>query len=164
MIILDPHLVNGLVEAQGCFNVEINTIKKNKKVEIVITPSFFILQGNIAREIMKALPAFFKQDQTRIRKPSKASPLLRYETKRVDDLLENVCSHFDQYPLLSEKRQDYLFFKQVLKILQKEKKLTKNRLLEILDIIYQMNLSSANDKSSKTEAKEYWLEIIEANY
>jgi hypothetical protein len=162
---LSPDFVNGLVEAQGCFNVKIKAIsKKNNITEIEIVPSFFILQGNIARKLILALPGFFNQEINRVRKESKANTLLRYETKNVDDLLTNICPHFDKFPLLSEKSQDYCLFKEVLEILQKERKLSKESLLLIINNVYKMNLSSLNDKSSKKEAMEHWLKVIVKNY
>lgn len=109
------------------------------------------------------IPSLFKQDKTCIRKPSTSS-YLRYETKGVDELCDKIRPHFNQYPLVSEKQNDFICFERVLDILRKEKKLTKKSLLEIIDLAYQMNLSSANDKSFKKEAKEHWLKIIEDNY
>ena len=161
----NPLFIKGLVEAQGCFNVEIKAIsKKNQPTKVMIIPSFFILQGNIAREIIFEIPRFFNQKRFRVRKESQINTTLRYETKNVDDLLNHICPHFEMYTLLWEKNNDFCLFKEVLEFLQKERQPSKESLLLIVELVYQMNLSSANDKSSKKEPIEHWFEIIENNY
>ena len=126
-----------------------------------MTLIFSITQGGIDREIMFRIPIFFNQDRRYVRKESQTSPFVVYETQKVDELLTNVCSHFDKHPVLSNKQNDFVNFKRVLLIMKRDKDLQNDSLREIINLVYVMNLTSANDGSPKKKPKEYWLEIID---
>jgi len=38
---------------------------------------------------------------------------LKYEVRSLDDLIRNIIPHFEKYPLVSEKQNDFEFFKKV---------------------------------------------------
>lgn len=54
--------------------------------------------------------------------------------------LKVVISHFDKYCLISQKRADYVLFKQVLDLIKNKKHLTLEGFREILSIKTSMNL------------------------
>ena len=54
-------------------------------------------------------------------------------------LAQYVIPHFDKYPLLTQKRADYLLFKQVVDLILRKEHLTSKGLLEILSIKASLN-------------------------
>ena len=59
--------------------------------------------------------------------------------KSLKDLAQYVIPHFDKYPLLTQKRADYLLFKQVVDLILRKEHLTSKGLLEILSIKASLN-------------------------
>jgi hypothetical protein len=54
--------------------------------------------------------------------------------------LSVIVSHFDNYPLISQKRADYELFKQALYLMKNKKHLTAEGFKEILSLRASMNL------------------------
>lgn len=47
-----------------------------------------------------------------------------FSAKSVKDLLEILIHHFDKYPLLTQKRIDFLLFKQIVIMMNNKEHLT----------------------------------------
>lgn len=63
-----------------------------------------------------------------------------FSVRSLVDITSKIIPHFDSYPLMTQKRADYLLFKTViLKMLQKEH-LTKEGVEAIVNIRATMNL------------------------
>lgn len=54
--------------------------------------------------------------------------------------LENLISHFNSFPLLSQKAADFILFKSVLDLINLKAHLNKEGLLKIVNIKASMNL------------------------
>ena len=54
--------------------------------------------------------------------------------------LDAVINHFDQYPLITQKRADYLQLKEVLFLIKQKKHLTLEGLCKIVALKASMNL------------------------
>ena len=51
-----------------------------------------------------------------------------------------LTDHFDKYPLVTQKRADYLLWKEVIKMMQRKEHISKEGLLAILSLRASMNL------------------------
>jgi len=60
------------------------------------------------------------------------SKVVFFRIKSVKDLAQYVLPHFDKYPLLTQKRADYLLFKQVIDLMLRKEHLTSKGLLDIV--------------------------------
>lgn len=56
-----------------------------------------------------------------------------YEVQSLDDILNYVLPHFDQYPLVSNKLGDYILFREIVLIMQDKGHLTESGLQEIMN-------------------------------
>ena len=65
-----------------------------------------------------------------------------------------LISHFDKYPLITEKLSDYLLFKMIFNIIDKKEHLTMEGLLNIVSIKASMN------KGLSSQLKEAFPNII----
>lgn len=63
-----------------------------------------------------------------------------YSVNSLTDLLEKIIPHFDKYPLISQKRADFILFKSVLKIMESKGHLNQEGLEKILAIKSSLNL------------------------
>jgi hypothetical protein len=59
--------------------------------------------------------------------------------------LEVVIDHFDKYPLITQKRADYMLFKQVVDLVKCKKHLTPEGLKEIVNLKANIN-NGLNDE------------------
>src|SRR5690606_5400817 len=62
----------------------------------------------------------------------------KYFVGSIEDLIK-IISHFDKYPLITQKHADYLLFKEILSIVKNGLHLTEDGLLRILSIKASMN-------------------------
>jgi hypothetical protein len=66
---------------------------------------------------------------------------LKYEVRRLDDLLEKVLPHFEQYPLLSAKQEDVQLLKEVCLLMKMGEHVTSEGMKKVMSHAFQMNPS-----------------------
>lgn len=74
---------------------------------------------------------------------------LKYEVRRLDDLLEKVLPHFERYPLLSKKQQDVKLLKEICLRMKKGEHVTPKGLQKIMTLAFTMNPSGIRRYSQK---------------
>jgi hypothetical protein len=57
----------------------------------------------------------------------------------VDNLINIIIAHFDKYPLITQKRADFILFKSILEVMNKGEHLTIDGLYKILSIKASLN-------------------------
>ena len=126
------------------------------KTGIEVRPSFSVSQGKSSKDLIQKLSLFFKTPEKNIR-PDRDT--FKYESWKLDHLISEVIPHFDNYPLESNKQNDFLKFKQVCLLMKQEKHLIKTGLEEIIEIAYSMNLDN-NSQTRRRSTKESWLTLL----
>lgn len=66
------------------------------------------------------------------------SSLCAYQVRSVEDL-RVIIKHFDNFPLISQKKADYQLFKQAFELTSNKKHLTKEGLQQIVNIKASIN-------------------------
>jgi len=79
---------------------------------------------------------------------------LKWETRRLEDLLGRVIPHFESYPLLSGKRRDFEYFSAICKSMAEGAHRSRVGLIEIVKLASEMNPSGR---------RRYSAELILAN-
>ena len=74
-------------------------------------------------------------------RPDRSDKTLKWETRRLEDLLGRVVPHFERYPLLSGKRLDSERFAAVCRRQAAGAHRTKAGLIEIVELAREMNPS-----------------------
>ena len=95
--------ISGYADGEGCFTVSISPRAK-LLVGWEVRPSFFVSQNGDRAEVLYALQAHFGCGSIR---PDRSDRTLKWETRRLDELVERVIPHFVRWPLLSEKQLDF---------------------------------------------------------
>jgi hypothetical protein len=67
-----------------------------------------------------------------------------YTVQSFYDLTTKIIPHFDKYPLLSQKRNDYLLFKQIISLLNINTQASDEGLQEIINIRASINKGLSN--------------------
>src|SRR2546429_1816226 len=98
--------ISGYADGEGCFTISIAP-----RAKLVagweVRPSFSVSQNGDRAEVLHAIRAYFGCGSIR---PDRSDRTVKWETRRLEDILERVIPHFERYPLLSGKRRDFECF------------------------------------------------------
>jgi LAGLIDADG endonuclease len=129
--------ISGYADGEGCFTVSISP-----RAKLVagweVRPSFSVSQNGDRAEVLHALQAYFGCGSIR---PDRSDRTLKWETRRLDDLVERVVPHFVRYPLLSGKQLDFERFALVCRLMVDGEHRTREGLVRIVEIARGMNPS-----------------------
>ena len=129
--------ISGYVDGEGCFTVSISPRRK-LRVGWEVRPSFSVSQNGDRAEVLHALQAYFGCGSIR---PDPGDRTLKWETRRLEDLLGRVVPHFEQYPLLSSKQNDFERFASVCRLMAAGAHRRRDGLTEIVELVRVMNPS-----------------------
>src|SRR5207244_9884671 len=104
--------ISGYADGEGCFTVSISPRAK-LLAGWEVRPSFSVSQNGDRAEVLHALQAYFGCGSIR---PDRSDKTLKWETRRLEDLLGRVIPHFERFPLLSGKRFDFEAFAAVCRL------------------------------------------------
>jgi LAGLIDADG endonuclease len=129
--------ISGYADGEGCFTVSIAPRAK-LLVGWEVRPSFSVSQNGDRAEVLHVIQAFFGCGSIR---PDRSDKTLKWETRRLDDLVDRIVPHFERYPLLSGKRLDFERFAFVCRLAAAGAHRTRGGLIEIVELARAMNPS-----------------------
>ena len=103
-----------------------------------VRPSLSVSQNGDRAEVLHALQAYFGCGSIR---PDRSDKTLKWETRRLEDLLGRVIPHFEQFRLLSEKQVDFERFAAVCRLMAAGAHRGRPGLIEIVELVRTMNPS-----------------------
>ena len=134
---LDPWFVTGLAEGEGCFTVSFS-LRRKLRLGIETRPSFSISLNERDLPLIQAIHGFFGCGAVRY---SRADRTYKYESRSVRDLMSNVISHFERYPLQGTKANDFNIFIDICRQVRSNLHMNRESLKEIIENAYRMNPS-----------------------
>jgi LAGLIDADG endonuclease len=129
--------VSGYIDGEGCFTVSISPRAK-LAMGWEVRPSLSVSQNGDRAEVLRLITRLFGCGSIR---PDRSDKTLKWETRRLEDLLGRVIPHFQRYPLLSAKRADFDRFAAVCRIMAARGHRTQSGLIEIVVLASGMNPS-----------------------
>ena len=129
--------ISGYVDGEGCFTVSISPRAK-LLLGWEVRPSLSVSQNGDRAEVLHAIQAHFGCGSIR---PDRSDKTLKWETRRLEDILERVIPHFERYPLLSGKRLDFDRFVAVCRLMATGRHRDRRGLIEIVELARTMNPS-----------------------
>src|SRR5436305_12024956 len=129
--------ISGYADGEGCFSISIAP-RATLAVGWEVRPSFSVSQNGDRAEVLYALQAYFGCGSIR---PDRSDKTLKWETRKLDDLVERVVPHFIRYPLLSAKHLDFERFAFVCRLMADGEHRSRLGLLQIVSIALEMNPS-----------------------
>src|ERR671924_765856 len=127
--------ISGYVDGEGCFTVSISPRAK-LVVGWEVRPSLSVSQNGDRAEVLQLIQAYFGCGSIR---PDRSDKTLKWETRRLEDILARVIPHFERYPLLSGKRSDFERFAQVCRIMVAGEHRSSAGLVRIVGLVAKMN-------------------------
>lgn len=132
---LDPYWITGFSDAESSFSIRI-TKNKNIKIGWGISPIFSIEIHKKDMLILKRIQAFFGVGSIY---ESKSRSTVSYKVQSRKNLLEVIIPHFSEYPLLTQKRNDFLLFVKIVNILKNKQHTSFEELQIIINIRASIN-------------------------
>jgi hypothetical protein len=129
--------ISGYVDGEGCFTVSIAP-RATLLVGWEVRPGFSVSQNGDRAEVLHAIKTYFGCGSIR---PDRSDKTLKWETRRLEDLLEHVIPHFERYPLLSSKGYDFDRFASVCRLMAAGAHSSRDGLAEIVELVSGMNPS-----------------------
>ncbi len=130
---LSADWVVGFVDAEGCFHVSVNR-HPEMAAGYQVLPEFVVVQHSRDRQLLHALKRFFGAGT--VRSNHEDRDCLRI---RKLDALSEVCDFFLKHPLKTKKNVDFRQFRHIVLLMSQKLHLTRDGLLEIIDIAMKMN-------------------------
>ena len=129
--------ISGYVDGEGCFTVSISPRAK-LSVGWEVRPGFSVSQNGDRAEVLYAVQAYFGCGSIR---PDRSDQTLKWETRRLEDILERILPHFELWPLISGKRHDFERFVSVWRLMAAGEHRTRPGLITIVELARSMNPS-----------------------
>jgi hypothetical protein len=129
--------ISGYVDGEGCFTVSIAP-RATLLVGWEVRPGFSVSQNGDRAEVLHAIRAYFGCGSIR---PDRSDKTLKWETRRLEEILGRIVPHFERYPLLSSKRYDFDRFASVCRLMADGAHLRRDGLAEIVELARGMNPS-----------------------
>ena len=111
-----------------------------------VRPSFSVSQNGDRAEVLQQIQAYFGCGSIR---PDRSDKTLKWETRRLEDILAHVIPHFERYPLLSGKRFDFERFATVCQSMATGEHRTTTGLIVIVELAARMNPSGRRRYSAE---------------
>ncbi len=142
--------VSGFVDGEGTFYVGFNKIP-DMRFGVQVLPEFRIVQHERDIKLLYALKDFFGAGVVRKNHED------RYELRirKLEHLTEIIVPFFEKHPLLTQKKFDFLKFRKIVQMMKNGEHLTKNGIIQMIDISSQMN--RANKEKALEIKKELQL-------
>ena len=138
--------ISGYVDGEGCFCVCF-TPSKRHKFGWEVRPSFSVSQNADRSELLYEIQKLWECGFIR---PDRSDSTLKFEVRRIVDLVEKVLPHFRDFPLLTSKQRDVELFDQICRLVHDKQHLCEEGLTELVNLATKMN-SSGKRKYSGDE-------------
>lgn len=132
-IVLNPYWITGFSDAESSFSIRIFKDEK-RKYGWRITPIFSIELHKRDLLLLKRIQAFFGVGSI-----YKHRSNMVYSVQSNNNLSLKIIPHFDKYPLLTKKEDDFLIFKKVVDLLNKKMHLSSKGLQDIVNLRASLN-------------------------
>ena len=145
---LDPSYITGFSDGEGSFFISI--LKNNNyRVGYVVSPVFSIQLHIKDYDLLMQIKNYFQAGTLQIKNNKIGDRSVIYSIKSLKEITEKVIPHFDNFPLLTKKKADYLLFKEVIILMSKGKHLTVEGLRDIM--AYKASINKGLNESLKKE-------------
>ena len=145
--------ITGFVDGEGCFSVHFvrqphRANRRGYKTGFQVGHAFAVTQGARSIECLHVLQRFFGVGEVyqNRRYDNHKEHLYQYCVMKREDLLRTIIPFFQQYPLRTSKRADFLKFVDCMRLIDAKAHLTREGLIAIAEITETMN-----HRKSRTE-------------
>lgn len=127
--------ITGFVDAEGCFTVSI--FKINRKTKWGIQASFQIELHSRDLDLLLQIKSFFNNVGNIYIKKTRNK--VQYKISKLNELTNIIIPHFENYPLLTQKHNDFILFKKIVLLINNKEHLTQEGLIKIISLKASLN-------------------------
>jgi LAGLIDADG endonuclease len=138
---LNPYWVTGLIDGEGCFYVIIAK-SKNHKIGWWVQACFQLGLHVKDKDLLLQIKSFFNETGS-IYAINKNKALL-YQVRNLNEITKEIIPHFENYSLITQKQSDFLLFKEIIKLMNKNEHLTEDGLVKIINLKASLNKGLSN--------------------
>ena len=151
---LNPYFVTGYCDAEGSFYIGI-TKESQYRTGYRVRTVFSISIHPRDKALLEKIHKYFRVGRVIVR----SDGYIQFRVDAIKDLLQ-ILAHFDKYPLLTKKRFDYDYFKQVIVLILRKKHLTTEGQIRL-----SLNSSMCWNNYNRCQISRiwYWMYQTEAN-
>ena len=131
---LEAQWVVGFVDGEGCFFVGINA-HPEMTAGYQVLPEFTVVQHKRDVQLLFSLKHFFGCGVVR----QNHGDRMAYRVRGADHLRERIVPFFEKHPLKTRKRLDFLKFRKILLMMERNEHLTLDGIEKIRQIASEMN-------------------------
>ena len=131
---LEAQWVVGFVDGEGCFFVGINP-HPEMSCGFQVLPEFTVVQHKRDIQLLYALKKFFGCGVVRRNHGER----MAYRVRSLDHLKERILPFFEQHPLKSKKRIDFIKFRRILRLMDEGEHLELEGVQKIRTLVSTMN-------------------------
>ena len=134
---LNPWLLTGFTDGDGSFTI---LASKNIRGKLLckVQPLFTFGLHKKDLPLLLIIQKYFQgvgKIYTR-----KSDGTVYYNISSIKDIVKYVIPHFDSYPLVSQKKADYLLFREIIMLMSKKEHLSNSGLTKIISLKASLNL------------------------
>ena len=129
--------ISGFVDGEGCFCVSFQPGERHR-FGWEVRPSFSVSQNADRSEVLLLMQQHFGCGSIR---PDRSDKTLKYEVRRLDDLVGRIIPFFEANPLISSKQRDFERFANVCRLVRERAHRTQPGLREIAGLAMAMDAS-----------------------
>jgi hypothetical protein len=131
--------ISGYFDGEGCFSVSISP-RPSLKVGWEVRPSVSVSQNADRGEVIELVSEYFGCGSIR---PDRSDKTIKWETRRLDDIVGKVLPHFERQPLLSGKQRDVDLLAAICQLMLTGSHRTRDGLITIAMLSMEMNPSGS---------------------
>lgn len=129
--------ISGFVDGEGCFCVSFQPSERHR-FGWEVRPSFSVSQNADRAELLHMLQERWRCGSIR---PDRSDRTVKFEVRKIDDLVATVLPHFRSYPLLPSKRDDFGRFEWICESIRAGGHLEPSGFVSIVQLAMEMNPS-----------------------
>lgn len=127
----------GFVDGEGSFSVSIRKTPTKTRFGWTIDPLFQVYQHKDNARILFVFQKFFGIGY--VSKKGGNPSCFVYCVDRTSDLIDVIIPFFDSYPLIGEKYNNFLLFKEIVTGLKQKEQCTQEGFKRLTTLCFQMN-------------------------
>ena len=142
--------IAGLVDGEGSFHVAF-AIREDLAIKVFPIPEFHISQNKESIQVLELAREIFGCGYIKANHQNSPDKTYVYVAKDKHDLVTKVLPFFEYNPLYTTKRNDYMLFAQITKMIINGHHRTIEGMIDIIELAYQMNGAGKRRQRSKEE-------------
>lgn len=136
---LNPWYIGGFTDGEGSWGLSVSKDSK-RSVGYNLSPKFTIGVHKVDVALLERIKVYFGVGNIYYGPGN----LVRFQVTSLEELITVIIPFFDKYPLVSQKRADFLLFKEIIELMKSKEHFTKLGLEKILNIKAALNTGNSD--------------------